>query len=72
MEKKQKEILNKVKKITGCDYDLSKHSLWDIAEDLIYEIEELKNTIKIRDEEIENLKNPPTEDFNDSRYEYGY
>lgn len=70
MGKNEKELLDKAKKITKCDYDFTKHSFWNIIEDLIFEIEKRDDIISDKNNKIAELESG--EDFGDSRYEYGY
>ena len=70
--REQNKILKEVKLKTNLEYDLNTHTCWDIIQDLLYEIDERDDTIKSQKEKIHNLENPPLEDFNDPRYEYGF
>lgn len=72
LTREHKKILQEAEKNTGCTYDFNISDLWNIIDDLNFEINEMKNDIKGYKQKIHNLENPPLEDFDDPRYEYGY
>lgn len=64
MEEADKEILKEVEEITQTTYD-DKTTWYDVTYDLIEEVKYWKKR-------CDELENPPLEDFNDPRYEYGF
>lgn len=61
MEEVDKELLEEAENLLNTKFN----DINDIVYDLLEEVKYLKN-------KLNKIENPPLEDYNDPRYEYGY